>query len=99
MHNHYTREIRETVIQNTRGGQEWDSCSEKWQVLWKGMSECYGSLTEKLLTHFYKIMEDFCKELISKLILKKWMEVGQEKVLKMEGGEKMGVGAWVWGKF
>lgn len=27
------------------------------------------------------------------------MEVGQEKVLEMEGREKMVVGAWVWGKF
>lgn len=35
------------------------------------MPGCYGSLNEKLLTHFWKVIEGFCKELISKLILKK----------------------------
>lgn len=69
------------------GGREPDSHSEMWWVLWQGTSGCYESLKEKLLTQFGKAMEGFCKELMSKLILKDEWKLVKEKEPKMGGGE------------
>lgn len=44
------------------------------------MSGSYESLKEKLLTQFGKAMEGFCKEQMSKLILKdEWMLVKEKR--------------------